>query len=97
MFIESSKVLGNGTNLDGDGNGTAGGDYVLIGNSITTPFLFRLFGDENGDGMVSAVDFATFRRSFGLGASVFDFNGDGLTNALDFAEFRKRFGATILP
>jgi len=97
LFIDSSKVVGNGANLDGDGNGTAGGDYVLVGDPTTAPKLFRLFGDADGNGMISAIDFATFRSAFGVSESMFDFNGDGLTNALDFAEFRKRFGVTILP
>jgi len=79
--------------LDGDGDGVAGGDYVLTSTGSTG--VFRLYGDNNGDAIINAVDFAAFRTVFGLGASIFDFNGDGRTDADDFAQFQKRFGTGI--
>ena len=82
--------------LDGNGDGTAGDDYILPGN--TANGLFRLFGDADGNATVNAVDFAQFRGVFGLsGPSIFDFNGDNQTNASDFAQFRARFGITLTP
>src|SRR4029077_15707895 len=46
-----------GRELDGDGNGSAGGDRVHS--------LFRLFGDSDGDGDVDCVDRDLFRSTFG--------------------------------
>jgi hypothetical protein len=43
--------------LDGDANGTAGGDFSLD--------LHRLYGDVNGDGTVNGLDLAEFRTAFG--------------------------------
>jgi len=80
--------------LDGDANGTAGGDFSLD--------LHRLYGDVNGDGTVNGLDLAEFRTAFGASngdanyRADLDFNGDGAVNGLDLAEFRSRFG-TILP
>jgi hypothetical protein len=83
------------TNLDGNGDGTPGDDFTLVGTPANG--LFRLFGDADGNATVNSTDFAAFRTFFGLGASIFDFTGDGLTNSNDFAEFRKRFGITLAP
>jgi len=85
----ASQIL----NLDGDNNGVAGGNFILIGNPSNG--LFRLYGDADGNGTVNSTDFATFRTFFGLGSSIFDFENDGQTNSSDFAEFRKRFGISI--
>ena len=52
-----------GGQLDGDGDGTGGDDYVLTGSVANG--LFRLFGDVNGDGSVSGGDFGAFRLAFG--------------------------------
>jgi hypothetical protein len=85
--------------LDGDGNGTPGDDYVLAGN--TTNKLFRLFGDANGDGTVNAFDYSQFRSAYGssTGQSAYvdwlDVNGDGVINAFDFGQLRSRFGSSV--
>jgi glucose/arabinose dehydrogenase len=63
------------------------GDFVLE--------FHRLFGDVNGDGRVSAIDFNAFRLAYGGSSPIFDFNNDGAVNALDFQEFRLRFGVEI--
>jgi len=78
---------GSGDLLDGDGDGTAGGNFSFE--------FHRLFGDADGNAAVNSVDFAMFRMSFGVSASIFDFNGDGQTNSNDFTEFRRRFGVMI--
>jgi hypothetical protein len=78
---------GSGDLLDGDGDGTAGGNFSFE--------FHRLFGDADGNAAVNSVDFAMFRMSFGVSASIFDFNGDGQTNSNDFVAFRKRFGVMI--
>ncbi len=60
--------------------------------------FFRKFGDQDGDGRVSLLDFAEFRRSFGkaIGDAAFhdglDSDRDGVITLLDFAAFRRNFG-----
>ena len=85
----------SGQNIDGNGDGIGGDDYV----SPTTPGnpnrIFRLFGDANGDASVDAADFIQFRLSFGGTNSIFDFDGDGSVSASDFIQFRLRFGSSI--
>ena len=95
LTIVSSQVIDDiGQALDGNGDGTPGDDYVLIGSPANG--LFRLFGDANGDGTVAASDFIQFRLAFGSSPSVvFDFDGDGTVSASDFVQFRLRFGSSI--
>ena len=78
-----------GNALDGDGDGSAGGN--------ATDDFFRLFGDINGDRTVNIIDFFQFRNAFGNSEldERFDFNGDGTVNILDFFQFRSRFGTSV--
>jgi len=76
-------------------NGRTSKVKVYNHESLTPTILQRLFGDANGDANVNSTDFALFRSTFGLGASIFDFNYDSSTNSDDFSEFRKRFGLMI--
>ena len=95
----------NGLALDGDGDGTAGGDYVSPADtSPASPGqlnLFRLFGDINGDGFVNGVDLIAFRSEIGTATgdpnfmAAFDANGDGFINGLDLIQFRNRIGSSV--
>jgi len=96
LTVFSSKVSNANGNLDGNGDGASGDDFVLVGNTATNK-LFRLFGDADGNATVNSEDFAVFRSFFGIGPSFFDFQNDSQTNSDDFAEFRKRFGVTLTP
>ena len=74
-----------GHELDGDGNGAAGGDFV---NSFS-----RLFGDSDGDGDVDHLDRDLFRSAFGTSYLwYFDFDGDGDVDGRDHGQFNRRFG-----
>src|SRR5205814_4899182 len=79
-----------GRELDGDGNGSLGGDRV--------DSFFRLFGDSDGDRDVDWLDRDLFRSAFGKSAGeagylwYFDFDGDGDLDGLDNGEFNRRFG-----
>jgi hypothetical protein len=79
-----------GRELDGDGDGSAGGDRV---GGFT-----RLFGDADGDGDVDGLDREAFRSGFGKAAPeagylwYFDFDGDGDVDGHDNGQFNRRFG-----
>jgi predicted outer membrane repeat protein len=89
----SSFYDGAGQNLDGNGDGIGGDDYV---SPLTGPGrIHRLFGDADGDGDVDAADFAALRGAFGGASVAFDFDGDGDVDAADFGQFRARFGTSI--
>lgn len=77
-----------GRELDGDGDGSAGGDRV--------DRLRRLFGDSDGDGDVDKADFEQFLAGFGSRTGTagyswyFDYEGDGDVDGLDMAQFNQR-------
>jgi len=81
-----------GRELDGNGDGAAGGDRV--------DGFHRLFGDSDGDGDVDRPDRDRFRSAFGTTATdvgylwYFDFDGDGDVDGLDNGQFNRRFGQT---
>lgn len=96
LTVFGNQVTGEGgLALDGNGDGTAGGD--------NTQTLFRLYGDINGDRTVNGLDLPDFRTAFGTSVgnpnyfAYLDYNGDGVINGLDLAEYRTRFGTTLLP
>jgi len=93
LTVVAANVLGAGGLLDGDGNGSPGGDFVTPGSGAGR--LFRLFGDADGDGDVDAQDFGAFRAAFGGSNPTFDSDGDGDVDATDFGAFRGRFGSSI--
>jgi hypothetical protein len=94
LTVLGSQVTGEGgLRLDGNGDGSAGGDSVTSSH--------RLYGDVDGNKTVNGLDMAYFRGAFGsnVGSSSYspylDFNGDGVINGTDLTEFRKRFGMTL--
>jgi hypothetical protein len=95
LTISAATVSSSSGQLDGNGDGIGGDDYVLVGSPGTAPNLFRLYGDVTGDGTVSADDFVVFRQYFGGYLFAFDFDGDGSVSASDFIQFRLRFGGSI--
>lgn len=90
--IDASKITGIGGALDGDGNGTPGGNYAVIGTTANK--FFRLFGDSDGNGTVNNKDFQALRAVFNQPSVVFDFDNDGVVTFDDMKEFRLRFGMT---
>jgi arylsulfate sulfotransferase len=79
-----------GRELDGDGDGTAGGNRA--------DGFSRLFGDSDGDGDVDWLDRERFRSAFKKRAGeagylwYFDFDGDGDVDGYDNGQFNRRFG-----
>jgi hypothetical protein len=91
LMVRADRVHDRwGRELDGDGNGSAGGDRV--------DGFFRLFGDSDGDGDVDRQDRDAFRSAFGKSAGeagylwYFDFDGDGDVDGRDNGQFNRRFG-----
>lgn len=87
LSIIANQVIGFGGFLDGDGNGIPGDSAFFA--------THRLFGDSNGDGVVSAIDYNAFRIAYASASPVFDFNKDGVVSAFDFQQFRFRYGLLI--
>jgi hypothetical protein len=87
LTLVASKIQSASGNLDGNGDGTPGGDLVFL--------THRLFGDADGDRDADANDFAAFRLVFGGPSFAFDYDGDGNANAADFNQFRLRFGLAL--
>src|SRR5262249_23294025 len=79
-----------GRELDGDGDGSAGGDAADA--------LFRLFGRGGGEGDVGGRDRHRFRSAFKTGAGeagslwYFAFDGTGDGDGGDTGQFNRRFG-----
>jgi len=95
LTIDASKVGNANGGLDGNGDGTAGDSFVLVGDPASNK-LFRLFGDNDGDGDVDAQDFGAFRAAFGGTTNLaFDNDNDGDVDAQDFGAFRQRFGSSV--
>lgn len=100
LRIVGSQVIDQlGMQLDGDLNGTQGGDR-MFGTAAVDRF-FRLFGDTSGDRQVTLAEFNQFRSTFGRVAGDplyngdFDFDNNGSIALADFNQFRSRFGSTL--
>ena len=95
LIIEVSRVARLGVDLDGNGDGSIGDNYVMS----AADGLFRKYGDNSGDADVGISDFAAFRQTFGKsnGESGYlhglDSDGDGEIGLTDFAAFRQNFGS----
>jgi predicted outer membrane repeat protein len=96
LTIDGSRISAFGLNLDGDANGLVGGDHVFGAEAADR--FFRKYGDQNGNGTVDLLDFAEFRRTFGLSAGQpgylgsLEANFNGSIDLVDFAAFRRNFG-----
>jgi hypothetical protein len=84
-----------GRALDGDGDGSAGGD--------SADAFFRLYGDSDGDRDVDWLDLGRFLSSFGrqqgdpLYLDYFDVNGDDRVGLIDLVAFVRRLGNELNP
>jgi hypothetical protein len=94
--VLGGQIIGaNGFALDGDGNGTAGGNNVSE--------QYRLFGDADGNRTVDALDLLAMGSSYGLHAGApgylayFDWDNNGVIDALDLLQMRNRYGTVLNP
>jgi parallel beta-helix repeat protein len=95
LTANATQITIGGSQLDGDGNGTPGGNFVF-GDAQG---LYRFFGDINGDRHVDIADFGVFSASIFSPANyvaAFDFNNDGVIDIADFGQFSIRI-FTMLP
>jgi len=91
LAIRADRVRdASGRELDGDGDGIAGGDRVDA--------FFRLFGDSDGDRDVDWLDRDLFGSAFEKNAGdagylwFFDFDGDDDVDGRDNGDFNRQFG-----
>jgi hypothetical protein len=86
LTIHADRVRDRwGRALDGDADGSAGGDRA--------DGFHRLFGDADGDADVDWADRDVFRAAYEAGYLwSFDFDGDGDVDGHDNGEFSRRFG-----
>ena len=106
LTVLSANVTdSNGVALDGNGDGTAGDNYVspadTQGGGPGQLHLFRLFGDTDGSGIVDQLDLAQFRsaNNSSSGSSAYlaylDADNSGTIDQLDLAQFRARNNSSI--
>ena len=101
LTIDATKIRSTGFShmLDGDANGSAGGNYQ-IGASAADKF-FSFYGDINGDRIVSLIDYGAFRNAYGSARgepnynSLLDFDQDGIIGLIDYGAFRNRYGQQL--
>jgi hypothetical protein len=89
LNTDATKVTdGNGKQLDGDRNGTFGGNGV--------DEFWRMYGDANGDRWVDGLDNQMFNSTFGKSSGqsgflwYFDSEGNGAVDTTDRTAFRNR-------
>ncbi len=91
LTIDPTKVTRGGVNLSA--SNTLGDGDNQYGDVVTDDF-FRMFGDGNGDGVVSTGDTAAFRASLSAYDAAFDADGDGfvLNSGVDRTDFLSNYG-----
>ena len=101
LTIDAGKIRAAGTtvSLDGNGDGSAGGNYLLGTQEVDS--FYALYGDNDGGRSVGVADFGRFRSTFGksLGDvgydASFDFDNNNAVGVSDFGQFRSRFGKSL--
>ena len=91
LSIDPTKVTDGTSNLSPT-NSLGDGDNEF-GDQATDAF-FRMFGDSNGDGVVSTTDTGAFRAALSSHDAAFDFDGDGfvVNSGVDRSSFLGNFG-----
>jgi hypothetical protein len=96
LTVFAASFSSGGTQLDGNGNGTGGDDFVYADSGRTTGNqLFRLYGDADGNRVVNQSDLTLFRIAFGSSDPTFDVDRNGTVNQADLIAFRTNFGMSV--
>ena len=98
LTIDATKVRDSdtGTNLDGDGDGQFGGNYIF--GAADADKFFRLFGDCDGSRKVDGADFAYFALTMNKKLTdagylwYFDIDNSTKVDGTDFAYFAPQMG-----
>ena len=98
LTIDATKVRDSntGTNLDGDHDGSPGGNYIF--GAADADKFFRLFGDCNGSRVVDGADFAYFALTMNKKLTdagylwYFDINNSTKVDGTDCAYFAPQMG-----
>lgn len=99
LKVLADRVQVVGRSMDGDRNGSAGGDFTR--GELATDNFFRLFGDADGNRAVGVVDFGLGRKTLGLKPgdngydARFNYDEDPTVGVIDFGQLRKRVGTTL--
>jgi hypothetical protein len=97
LTVYGNKVhaVDSGLDLDGDGDGVAGGNYVFADD------FYRYFGDNDCDGDVDMTDFLAFRGSMNKSSGEagflwqFDVDNDGDVDMTDFFACRLHMNQSL--
>jgi hypothetical protein len=105
LTVDADLIFNGYGFLDGDGDGTAGGDYVsptdTAGGGTGQLALYRLFGDASGDGTVDLTDLESLRTTFNAGVgnpsylAYLDADNSGSVDLVDLGQFRSRFNVSV--
>lgn len=95
LTVVGTLITSQCVELDGDGDGVAGGDAVF--GQVAADRFFRLFGDSDGDRDTDGQDYGRFGLSFLTQGtnSAFDFDGDDDVDGQDYGYFGARFLKTM--
>jgi hypothetical protein len=98
LTILAQDITAAGRTLDGDGDGSQGGDYQFG----ATDEFFRFFGDSNGDRYVNGGDLGVFRGSYPKTSAqpgylwYFDYDADNDVDRDDYLQFVDRYRTRYL-
>lgn len=96
LNIDATRVTARSVGLDGNADGSSGDNHVF--GALALDNFYRKYGDQNQNGVVDLLDFASFRQAFGKSSADpgfqegLDHESDGVIGLLDFARFRQNFG-----
>jgi hypothetical protein len=91
LTILTSQFAGAGFESGGGGS-----NYVEVCSPTSPNKLFRLFGDSDSDGPVTALDLNAFRLAYGVTSLAFGFDNSDSVSVWNVAQFRNRFGSSVL-
>ncbi len=99
LTIQSSLVKAGGVELDGDNNGSAGGNYVK--GAAEADQFFRRFGDGNGNRTTTLAELGQLRAAINKTSPDpgydprFDFNSNGTVTLSELGQLRARINARL--
>ncbi len=99
LTLLATDISNAGGQLDGNGDGTGGDDFVR--GAVEADAFFRLFGDTNGNRITTGAEFGQIRLSLNRTApdpaynELFDLDGNGLVSGAEFGQLRLRLNRRL--